>query len=109
VHIEFTLFARVRPGGPPFIAECPPLQLSTQATSAVAARENIRQAARMLLFQRMKQGRLDRMFEHLGIGVSDSIARAAPRGYFAFTVQIPLECTRFDDAHPEERSMLVSR
>jgi predicted RNase H-like HicB family nuclease len=90
VYLEFSLFGRIRKERGWYIAQCPPLDLSTQGRTAAEARRNLQEASELFLTSCVERGTLDRAFRELRFSRAKRKIAARPRGSFPVEVTIPL-------------------
>jgi predicted RNase H-like HicB family nuclease len=90
LYLEFSLFGRIRKHGAWYIAQCPPLDLSTQGRTAAEARRNLQEASELFLTSCIERGTLDRALRELRFSRAKRKIAARPRGSFPVEVTIPL-------------------
>ena len=90
LYLEFSLFGRIRKHGAWYIAQCPPLDLSTQGRTAAEARRNLQEASELFLTSCIERGTLDRALRELRFSRARRKIAARPRGSFPVEVTIPL-------------------
>jgi predicted RNase H-like HicB family nuclease len=95
IQAEFHLFGQIKKRGEWFIANCPPLDLTTQGHTLQEARKNLIEAAELFIISCLERGTLDQALRELGFVKFGREKRVPiPPGAFRFPVPIPLYLQR---------------
>jgi len=97
IQAQYTLFGCAKREGDWYIAQCPPLDLTTQGRSLAEAKQNLEEAASLFFISCIERGTLDQALRELGFVKVGNHARRMPHNSFKMVIPVPM---RFEKAQP---------
>ena len=91
MQADFKLFGQIKKKGKWFVANCPPLDVTTQGKTLEKAQNNLIEASQLFIISCLERGTLDQALKELGIvPLSGSPKQQSmPENCFQFPVPIP--------------------
>jgi predicted RNase H-like HicB family nuclease len=87
VQAKFLLFGVIKRDGDWYIAQCPPLDLTTQGRTLAEAKANLIEASELFIVSCLERGTLDQALKELGFVPFKARPRNIPN---AFPIAIPI-------------------
>jgi predicted RNase H-like HicB family nuclease len=87
VQAKFMLFGVIKRDGDWYIAQCPPLDLTTQGRTLAEAKANLIEASQLFIVSCLERGTLDQALKELGFVPFKARPRNIPN---AFPIAVPI-------------------